>query len=133
MKIIDLFVNKNSKELSQTEKEAPEILYNIFRGSIAGEPAFMSERIEKLAVDLYYLAFNRTNRKSVKLEVLEYPTAFINNSSDMQYIAVYAFIKECVTEMCNDPMVSPGLISLKDCEYSILYLLQLAANKIREI
>ncbi|MGV8964257.1 MAG: hypothetical protein ACOH2V_12885 [Candidatus Saccharimonadaceae bacterium] len=133
MRFIDLFVNKNSKELSQAEKETPEILYDIFRGSIVGEPAFMSGRIDKLSVDLYYLAFNRTNRKSVKLEVLEHPTAFLINSRDMQYVEVYSFIKECVTEMCNDPMVSPGLISLKDCEYSILYLLQLAANKIREI
>ncbi len=133
MGLFDLFANKNKNVLSLEEKEAAEIFYNILTGYKKGQSDYIPNGIEGLSTGLYYLAFKRTNKKAIRLEELSKPMAFIENRKVLRYLGVYILLKGFITDMCTNPQVLRSPVSLKDCEESILNIMERAVNNIKEI
>jgi hypothetical protein len=134
MGFFDLFTNKNSDTLNRDEKQAAEILKNILVGYQNGDPNFIPNGVEQLAVGLYYLAFKRTNKKLVRIEeFVSIDAIFGGNYKGLHYASVYEAIKETIVKTCNNPVMLKSSITLQDCEKAILVTLKTAATRISQI
>lgn len=65
MGIFDIFKDKNPNYLRPEEKEAAQLLQIIIKDYAEGQHNFITDKVDKLSVDLYHLAFKRTNQKVI--------------------------------------------------------------------
>jgi len=134
MGFFDLFTSKNADTLNRDEKEAADILKQILQGFKNGDPDFIPNGVEKLAMGLYYLAFKRTKKKIVRLEDAMNPMAILDgNFKGMHYASVYSAIKETIEKTCRNPVMLKSALTTQDCETAILVTLKTAAKRISEI
>lgn len=134
MGFFDLFTSRNQDVLNRDEKQAAEILKNILVGYQNGDPDYIPNGLEQLAVGLYYLAFKRTNKKIVRIdEFVNIDAIFSGNSKGLHYAGVYEAIKETIVKTCQNPVMLKSAITLQDCEKAILVTLKTAAIRISQI
>ena len=118
--------DRNGNKLTSDEIEAAEILKNLVNGLI-------TNGVDKFSIGLYYLALKRSNKKLIKFEDLLDPMNFIANPKLVRYFGVYAAIRETIDNFCNNPSFRYYNQSPRECEASILTVLQQAAKSINEI
>jgi len=134
MGFFDLFKPNNQDTLSRDEKEAAKILKDIFHGYQNGDPNYIPNGVEKLAIGLYYLAFKRTNKKVFRLEDALNPMTMLNgNFKGVHYVGVYSAIKTTIEKTCNNPVMLRAVITIQECEQAILVVLKTSATSISKI
>ena len=134
MGFFDIFTSKNSDTLSRDEKQAAEILKNILVGYQNGDPDFIPNGVEQLAVGLYYLSFKRTNKRVVRIEeFINIDAIFGENYKGLQYANIYETIKKTIENACRNVVTLKSTITLPDCEKAILIALKTAATGISQI
>jgi len=133
MGLFNIFKNKNPNYLKPDEKEAAGLFQTIIKGYSIGQPNFIDGGVDKLSIGLYYLAFERSNKKVVPLDQMYDAINVATNPRLMQYFSLFQSIKETIEKTAENKQVQLVYRDDRQIEESILQLLQYCANQINKI
>lgn len=105
MNIFKKFSNKNSDFLKDDEIEAANLLQSICNGYANGDPDYIPNGLVKLSFGIYMMAFNRTDKDMIPLEVLN-NSAFIEKRPGLKaYLAILDKIKLFLKKVVSDEKI----------------------------
>ena len=105
MKLPNFFSKKKSDFLKDDEKEAANLLQSICNGYANGNPNYIPDGLVKLSFGIYMMAFNRTDRDMIPLEVLN-NSSFIEKRPGLKaYLAILDKIKLFLKKVVSDEKI----------------------------
>lgn len=133
MGLFNFFSNKNVDFLKDDEREAAQLLQNICKGYAKGQPDLIPNGLVKLSFGIYMMAFNRTNKEMVSLEVLN-NTAFVESRPKLkQYIAILDKIKLFLKKVVGDEKLVANHKNEKLYQDLMLKILKSSVNDIEAL
>jgi hypothetical protein len=101
----DLFSKKNADYLKDDEIEAANLLQSICNGYANGNPNYIPNGVVKLSFGIYMMAFNRTDKDMIPLEVLN-NSAFLTKRPKLKlYLTLLEKIKLFLNKIVSDEKI----------------------------
>lgn len=105
MGLFSKFSDINPDYLKDDELESAKLLQSIVNGYANGNPNYIPNGLIKLAFGIYMMAFNRTKKDIVPLEILN-NTAFLEKRPHLkQYLAILENIKRFLNKVVRDEKI----------------------------